>query len=59
MTLKVFDVLGKEVATLVDEQMQPGSYSVQFDGKNLSSAVYFYKLQTESFTDTKRMLMVK
>ena len=59
VTLKVFDMLGREVATLANENLQAGNYSVQFDGKGLSSGVYFYKLQTESFTDTKRMLIVK
>ncbi len=59
VALKVFDVLGREVAWLVNENLLAGSYAVQFDGKGLSSGVYFYKLQTESLTDTKRMLMVK
>ena len=59
VALKVFDLLGEEVATLVNEPMQSGTYSVQFDAKNLSSGTYFYRLQTEKFTDTKRMLYLK
>ncbi len=59
VTLKVFDLLGKEVATLVNEKLQPGTYEVTFDAGNLPSGVYFYKLETEVFTDTKKMLMIK
>jgi hypothetical protein len=57
--LIVYDVLGKEVTTLVNEKLNPGTYEVTFDGSNLPSGVYFYKLVTESFTDTKRMLLIK
>ncbi|MBX2992069.1 MAG: T9SS type A sorting domain-containing protein [Bacteroidetes bacterium] len=59
VTLKVFDVLGREVATLVNEVKPPGEYSVQFDGSNLSSGVYFYRLQTESFEETKKLLLAR
>ncbi|MBI5402879.1 MAG: T9SS type A sorting domain-containing protein [Ignavibacteriae bacterium] len=58
-TLKIYDVLGKEVATLVNEKLQPGTYEVTFGGDNLSSGVYFYQLKTENFTKTKKMLLVK
>lgn len=44
VTLKVFDVLGREVATLVDEALQPGTYETRFDGSNLGSGVYFCRL---------------
>jgi choice-of-anchor B domain-containing protein len=57
--LKVYDVLGNEIATLVNEKLSPGSYEVQFDGSNLSSGIYFYRLETEKFTETKRMLLIK
>jgi subtilisin-like proprotein convertase family protein len=57
--LKVFDILGKEVATLVNEFKQAGTYNANFDGAKLSSGAYFYRLETESFTDTKKMLLVK
>ncbi|HTY11398.1 MAG TPA: T9SS type A sorting domain-containing protein [Bacteroidota bacterium] len=59
VTLKVYDILGKEVATLVDEQKQPGSYRVMFDGSRLASGIYFYRLQTGSFTATKKLMLVK
>ncbi len=58
-TLKVFDVLGKEVATLVNEQLKPGTYEVDFDGSNLPSGVYFYKIITDDFFQTKKMVLVK
>ncbi|MGA9118492.1 MAG: T9SS type A sorting domain-containing protein, partial [Bacteroidota bacterium] len=52
--VKVFDLLGREVATLVNEVKQPGTYSVQFDGSHLASGVYFYRLQAGTFVDTKK-----
>ncbi|MBI5404196.1 MAG: T9SS type A sorting domain-containing protein [Ignavibacteriae bacterium] len=58
-TLKIYDVLGKEVATLVNEKLKPGEYEVTFDGSELPSGVYFYKLTTDDFTETKKMLMIK
>lgn len=57
--LKVFDILGREVATLVNEQMTPGNYEVEFDGSNLPSGVYFYRIQAGSFIDTKKLILVK
>jgi photosystem II stability/assembly factor-like uncharacterized protein len=57
--LKVYDLLGREVATLLSREMQPGYYSVDFDGTNLSSGLYFYTIQAGDFTDTKKMLLVK
>ncbi|MBS1514450.1 MAG: T9SS type A sorting domain-containing protein [Bacteroidetes bacterium] len=61
VSLKVYDLAGNEVAALVNEKQNAGSYSVTFDaGKyNLSSGVYFYKLKTENFSDTKSMILVK
>ncbi len=59
VTLKVFDLLGKEVATLLNEKLQPGMYEVAFDAGNLPSGVYFYKLTADDFSDTKKMLMIK
>jgi hypothetical protein len=58
-TLKVYDVLGNEVATLVDENKPAGSYEVQFDAKDLSSGIYFYKLQTDAMVETKKMILMK
>jgi photosystem II stability/assembly factor-like uncharacterized protein len=58
-TLKVFNLTGKEVAALVNEQLQPGIYEVTFDGSKLPSGVYFYRLRTDNFTDSRKMLMIK
>lgn len=57
--LVVFDVLGREVSTLVDEQLKPGTYEINFDGSNLSSGVYYYKLIADEYTETKRMALIK
>ena len=59
ISLKVYDVLGREAATLVNEIQRPGNYKVQFDATNLSSGVYFYRLQSRSFTETKKLLLLK
>jgi len=58
-SLKVYDVSGKEVSNLLNENIQQGTYEVQFDATNLTSGVYFYKLVTVGFVETKRMLLVK
>jgi len=58
-SLKVYDVLGNEVATLVDEFRNAGSYNADFDGSNLSSGVYFYQLKTGEFLDSKKMTLLK
>lgn len=59
VTLKVYDVLGREVATLVDEYKPAGSYEVEFLGNGLSSGIYFYRLKTDGFVETKKMLLIK
>jgi hypothetical protein len=59
VTLKVYDVLGREVATLVNESLQPGSYLVTFDAVGLASGVYVYRLMSEGFTQTKRMVLMR
>ncbi len=59
VTLKVFDVLGNEVATLVDEYKNAGSYNVQFTMNNLASGIYFYQLNAGSFMEVKKMLLIK
>ncbi len=58
-SLKVFDVLGNEIESIVNKEMQAGSYEVNFDAGNLSNGVYFYKLQAGSFVQTKKMLLLK
>ncbi|MDQ3022666.1 MAG: T9SS type A sorting domain-containing protein [Bacteroidota bacterium] len=57
--LIVYDVLGNEVAVLVNEKLSAGSYSVDFDGSKYSSGVYFYKLEAGEFVETKRMALIK
>jgi len=59
VTMRVYDVLGREVTKLVNEVKSPGSYIVDFDGSNLSSGVYFYKLEANGFSDVKKMLLIK
>jgi hypothetical protein len=59
VTLKVYDVLGKEVATLVNENKPEGNYEVEFNASALPSGMYIYKLQVGNFTDVKKMLLTK
>ncbi|MBK8551907.1 MAG: T9SS type A sorting domain-containing protein [Ignavibacteria bacterium] len=59
ITLKVFDALGKEVATLVNEKQSAGIYEVEFNGSNLSSGIYFYKMVSDKLVSTKKMLLLK
>ncbi len=63
VTLKVYDILGKEVATLVNEEKPTGSYKVEFDGSNLTSGIYLYKLTASggagNFTETKKLVLLK
>ncbi|MGB8319367.1 MAG: T9SS type A sorting domain-containing protein, partial [Ignavibacteriaceae bacterium] len=58
VSLKVFDLLGKEIATLVNEEKPAGCYQVQFDASNLSSGVYFYTMETAGFVQTKKMILL-
>lgn len=59
VTLKVFDVLGREAATLLSEPLTAGFHSVNFNAGNLTTGVYFYKLKTNNFTETKKMVIAK
>jgi hypothetical protein len=59
VTLKVYDLLGREVSTLINEEVKTGNYSVKFDGSKLASGVYVYVLKTADFTSSKKMLLVK
>ncbi len=59
VTLKVYDVLGNEVANLVNEEKPAGSYTVKFDGSKLASGIYFYQLKPGSFTATKKLILMK
>jgi hypothetical protein len=55
----VYDALGREVQTLVNEEKTPGKYSVEFTASNLSSGTYFYTLRAGEFISTKKLLLVK
>ncbi len=59
VSLKIFDILGREVATIVSEEMPAGSYSKQWNAANISSGIYFYILQTGAFTQTKKLILLK
>ncbi|NOX64303.1 MAG: T9SS type A sorting domain-containing protein, partial [Chlorobi bacterium] len=57
--LIIYDILGREVATLVNEKQQAGSYEVQFNASNLTSGIYFYRLQSGSFAESRKMILMK
>ena len=59
VTLKVYDFLGSEVAILVDEEKPAGTYKVEWNATDIPSGVYFYKLQTNGFIETKKMMLLK
>jgi hypothetical protein len=59
VTLKVYDVLGNEVAALVDEYKSAGSYEVEFNANNLPSGTYFYRLNAGEFIETKKMILLR
>ena len=59
VSLKVYDVIGNEVATLINEEKQAGIYEVEFDASSLSSGMYLYKIQAGTFVQTKKMILVK
>jgi hypothetical protein len=57
--LKVYDILGNEIAELVNEEKDRGVYSVNFNSHDLSTGVYFYRIQAGDFIQTKKMLLIK
>jgi hypothetical protein len=57
--LVVYDILGREIATLVDEIQKAGSYQAVWNASRFASGVYFYRLQTGSFTETKKLVLLK
>ena len=59
ISLKVYNVLGEEIANLLNEEISAGKYEIVFNGDNLSNGIYFYKLQTEMYTETKTMTLLK
>jgi hypothetical protein len=59
VVIKVFDILGNEIESLVNEEKQTGTYEIEFDGSGLTSGIYFYRLQTDSFIETKKMILLR
>jgi len=59
LTINVYDVLGNEIGTLVNEEKQVGAYEVEFDGAGLTSGIYFYQLRAGDYTDTKKMILLR
>ncbi len=59
VTLKVYNILGREIATLVNEEKPAGTYEVEFNASKYASGVYFYQLKTENYFETKKMLLIK
>jgi hypothetical protein len=59
VTLKIFDALGREVATLVNESKAPGVYRLTWDAATLPSGIYFYRMTTRSFTETKKLMLLR
>ncbi len=59
ISLKVYDILGNEVSQLVNKFQEPGIYEVEFDAVNLSSGIYFYKIEAASFVEIKKMVLLK
>jgi len=59
VTIKVYDILGRELQTIVNRQLPPGFYQAQFDGSNLASGVYFYRIKAGNFIQTKKLMLLK
>jgi hypothetical protein len=59
LILKIFDVLGREITTLVNEKLKPGTYEVEWNGSNYPSGVYFYKIYAKNYTETRKMVLIK
>jgi len=59
VTLKVFDILGREVTTLVNDVFEAGNHQVEFDGSNFESGIYFYEISANSFRDVKKLILLK
>jgi len=59
VSIKLYDILGRQVATLIDEAYQPGQYRVVFEAGQLASGLYVYRIQAGSFRDTKKLMLLK
>ncbi|HEY5123237.1 MAG TPA: T9SS type A sorting domain-containing protein, partial [Ignavibacteria bacterium] len=58
-SLKIYDITGREIQTLVNDKLNPGTYEVTFDAGNLPSGIYFYKLITNDFVENKKLVLIK
>ena len=59
VTLSIFNTFGQNVATLVNETQEPGYHDVRFDGSNLASGVYFYRIKADEYAATKKLLLIR
>ena len=59
VSLKIYDVLGNEIADLVNEEKPAGSYGLEFDASGLSSGTYFYRIESGNYIETKKMILLK
>ena len=59
VSLRVFDILGREVATIINEVLEAGFHQVEFDGGDLQSGIYFYEIQANNFRDVKKLILLK
>ncbi|HVO72724.1 MAG TPA: T9SS type A sorting domain-containing protein, partial [Ignavibacteriaceae bacterium] len=59
VTLKVYDILGRRIVTLVNEEKSAGNYKIEFDAANFSSGVYFYEIKVGNYTQMKKMILMK
>jgi hypothetical protein len=59
VTVMLFDILGRQVATLVDEELETGVHKVVFDAKELANGMYFYRIRAEGFVETKKLILLK
>ena len=57
--LVIYDILGKQIAKLVNEKQREGSYEIKWNGSSDASGIYFYKLQADDFSETKKMILIK
>jgi len=59
VTIKVYDVLGKQILSLVNEEKSAGNYEIEFNGKELASGIYYYRISAGNFSQTKKMILLK
>ena len=57
--MQVFNLLGEKIATLVNDEKEPGSYTIEFDGNKFASGIYFYRIKSLNFSNTKKLILLK